>query len=45
MSVEEKILSNDEFLVDAFDTPTEGLEQHRKRECLKVTTNKRKIPS
>lgn len=45
MSVEEKILSNDEFLVDAFDTPTEGLEQHRKQECLKGMTNKRKILS
>ena len=28
-------LSNDEFFGDIVDKPKEGIEQHRKRECLK----------
>ena len=31
----EKILNVDEFFGDIVDTPKEGIEQHKKRECLK----------
>ena len=31
----ENILTNDDFFGDTVDTPKEGTEQHRKRECLK----------
>ena len=30
-----EILNDDEFFGDVFDTPKEGIEQHKKRECLK----------
>ena len=36
------ILNDDEFFGDAVDTPREGVEQHKKRECLKSTISKRK---
>ena len=29
------ILNDDDFFGDTVDTPKEGIEQHRKRECLK----------
>ena len=29
------VLKNDEFFGDTVDTPKEGIEQHRKRECIK----------
>ena len=29
------ILNDDDFFRDIVDTPKEGIEQHRKRECLK----------
>ena len=35
-------LNDDEFFGDAVDTPREGVEQHKKRECLKSTISKRK---
>ena len=31
----ENILNDEEFFGDIVDTPKEGAEQHRKRECLK----------
>ena len=31
----EKILNDNEFFGDTADTPKEGIEQHKKRECLK----------
>ena len=31
----ENILNDDESFGDTVDTPKEGIEQHRKRECLK----------
>ena len=30
-----EILNDDDFFGDVFDTPKEGIEQHKKRECLK----------
>ena len=38
----ENILTNDEFFGDIVDTPKEGIEQHKKRECLKGATDKGK---
>ena len=35
MADAENILSNDESFEDTVDTPIEGIEQHRKQECLK----------
>ena len=29
------ILNDDDFFGDVVDTPKEGIEQHKKRECLK----------
>ena len=31
----EDILNHDDFFGDTVDTPKEGIEQHRKRKCLK----------
>ena len=31
----ENILNDEDFFGDIVDTPKEGIEQHRKRECLK----------
>ena len=31
----ENILNDQDFFGDIVDTPKEGIEQHRKRECLK----------
>ena len=36
------ILNDDEFFGDIVDTPKEGIEQQKKRECLKSVTNKGK---
>ena len=36
------ILNNDDFFGDVFDTPKEGIEQHKKRECLKSVIDKGK---
>ena len=36
------ILNDDEFFGDTVDTPKEGVEQHRKRECLKGAISKGK---
>ena len=36
------ILNDDDFFEDTVDTPKEGTEQHRKRECLKSVINKGK---
>ena len=36
------ILNNDEFFGDTVDTPKEGIEQHKKRECLKSVMDKGK---
>ena len=38
----ENILNDDEFFGDTVDTPNEGIEQHRKRECLKSVISKGK---
>ena len=38
----ENILTNDEFFGDTVDTPKEGIEQHKKRECLKSVIDKGK---
>ena len=38
----ENILNNDEFFGDTVDTPKQGIEQHRKRECLKSVIGKGK---
>ena len=38
----ENILNDEEFFGDAVDTPKEGAEQHRKRECLKDVISKGK---
>ena len=37
------ILNNDEFFGDVVDTPKEGIEQHKKRECLKSIIDKSKL--
>ena len=34
------ILNDDEFFGDIVDTPKEGIEQHKKRECLKSVIDK-----
>ena len=36
----ENILNNDDFFGDVADTLKEGIEQHRKRECLNSVINK-----
>ena len=38
----ENILNDDDFFGDTVDTPKEGIEQHRKRECLKSVISKGK---
>ena len=38
-----EILNDDEFFGDVFDTPKEGIEQHKKRECLKSVIYKVKL--
>ena len=38
----ENILNDDDFFGDSVDTPKEGIEQHRKRECLKSIISKGK---
>ena len=42
MSNVETILNDDDFFGDIVDTPKEGIEQNRKRECLKSVINKGK---
>ena len=39
----ENILNDDDFFGDIVDTPKEGIEQNRKRECLKSVINKGKV--
>ena len=39
----ENILNDDEFFGDIVDTPKEGIEQHKKRECLKSVIDKSKL--
>ena len=39
----ENILTNDEFFGDIVDTPKEGIEQHKKRECLKSVIDRGKL--
>ena len=39
----ENTLNDDEFFGDTADTPKEGIEQHRKRECLKGVIGKGKV--
>ena len=39
----ESILNDDDFCRDIVDTPNEGIEQHRKRECLKSVIRKGKV--
>ena len=36
-------LNDDDFFGDIVDTPKEGIEQNRKRECLKSVINKGKV--
>ena len=36
----ENILNDNDFFGDVVDTPKEGIEQHKKRECLKSVINK-----
>ena len=36
----ENILNDDKFFGDIVDTPKEGIEQHKKRECLKSVIDK-----
>ena len=38
----ENILNDDDYLGDTVDTPKQGIEQHRKRECLKSFIGKDK---
>lgn len=38
----EKIVNNDEFFAGTVHTPKEGVDQQRKRKCLKGVTNKGK---
>ena len=38
----ENILNDDEFFGDAVNTPKEGIQQHRKQECLKSVISKGK---
>ena len=35
-----EILNDDDFFSDIVDTPKEGVEQHKKRECLKSVIDK-----
>ena len=42
MADAEIILNDEEFFGDTADTPKGGVEQHRKRECLKVAIIKGK---
>ena len=39
----ENILNSDDFFGDTVDTPKEGIEQHRKWECLKSVISKGKV--
>ena len=39
----ENMLNDDDFFGYSFDTPKEGIEQHRKRECLKSVISKGKV--
>ena len=39
----ENILNDDEFFGDIVDTPKEGIEQHKKRECLKSFIDRGKL--
>ena len=41
----ENILNDDEFFGDAVNTPKEGIQQHRKQECLKSVISKGKAYS
>ena len=41
----EYILNDGEFFGDTVETPKEGVEQHRKRECLNVAISKDKVPA
>ena len=36
----ENILNDDDFFGDIVDAPKEGIEQHRKGECLKIVISK-----
>ena len=40
MSNLENTLNDDEFFADTVNTPKEGVEQHRKRKCLKTRINR-----
>ena len=37
------ILNSDDFFGDIVDTPKEGIEQHKKQECLKSVKDKGKV--
>ena len=37
------ILNDDDFFRDIVDTPKEGIEQHRKRECLKSVIDRGRV--
>ena len=37
------ILNDNDFFVDVVDTPKEGIEQHKKQECLKSVIDKGKL--
>ena len=39
----ENMLNDDDFFGYSVDTPKEGIEQHRKRECLKSVISKGKV--
>ena len=39
----ENILNDDDFFGDTVDTPKEGVEQHRKQECLKIAIGNCKV--
>ena len=39
----ENMLSDDDFFGDIVDTPKEGIEQHKKRECLKNVIDRGKV--
>ena len=41
----EYILNDGEFFGDTVETPKEGVEQHRKQECLNVAISKDKVPA
>ena len=43
MTGAENILNDDEFFGDIVDTPKEGIEQHKKRECLKSAIDRGKL--